>query len=149
MSAEGTQLVRRPLITHQPAQLARPGWRRALRPLWRNGLVVAGLTIVAIMVLLALFAEMIAPRDPTAIDMGNRLLPPSAEGPGLSDEHIAAYEAALDALQAGKWDEAFALLHRVPAEDRVKDFLTVFIARHRRVPPTGWDGVIDLAEALP
>jgi hypothetical protein len=26
----------------------------------------------------------------------------------------------------------------------VKDFLTVYIARHGRTPPAGWDGVIAL-----
>ena len=35
-------------------------------------------------------------------------------------------------------------LHRVPAEDRVKDFLTVFIAQHNRTPPEHWNGVIPL-----
>jgi adenylate cyclase len=79
----------------------------------------------------------------------HQLLPPLAKDSGLSEEHIAAYEAALDALQDGNWDQAFTLLHQVPAEDRVKDFLTVFIAKHRRTPPPRWDGVIDLADALP
>jgi hypothetical protein len=32
----------------------------------------------------------------------------------------------------------------MPAEDRVQDFLTVYIARHDRRPPTGWKGVIAL-----
>jgi hypothetical protein len=62
----------------------------------------------------------------------------------LSDEHIAAYEAALSHFQDGDWAEAFRLLHRVPAEDQVKDFLTVTIAQHRRVAPPDWSGVIEL-----
>jgi adenylate cyclase len=73
------------------------------------------------------------------------LLPPAAEYPELNDEHIAAYEQALDALVAGRWQEAYELLHRVPPGDRAKDFLTVYIAQHGRVPPPGWDGVIPLA----
>ncbi|OYV93006.1 MAG: hypothetical protein B7Z73_04035 [Planctomycetia bacterium 21-64-5] len=36
------------------------------------------------------------------------------------------------------------LLHRVPAKDRVKDFLTVYIAQYNRTPPAGWDGVVTL-----
>jgi hypothetical protein len=32
----------------------------------------------------------------------------------------------------------------VPADDRVKDFLTVFIAQHNRTPPENWNGVIPL-----
>lgn len=72
------------------------------------------------------------------------LLPPVAEYPQLSDQNIADYEAALDALIAGKWAQAFELLHRVPPDDQVKDFLTVFIAQRNRTPPPGWDGVIPL-----
>jgi len=76
----------------------------------------------------------------------SELLPSAAEYPELSDENIAAYEAALDALLSRNWSLAFALLHHVPAEDRVKDFLTVFIAQHNRTPPENWDGVITIAE---
>jgi adenylate cyclase len=73
------------------------------------------------------------------------LLPPASEYPELSDEHIGFYEAALDALVAGRWPEAYELLHKVPPEDRAKDFLTVYIAQHNRVAPPGWDGVIPLS----
>ena len=72
------------------------------------------------------------------------LLPPVTEYPELTDAHLADYEAALDALLSRRWPEAFELLHRVPAVDRVKDFLTVFIAQHHRTPPENWDGVIPL-----
>ncbi|MCA9154810.1 MAG: adenylate/guanylate cyclase domain-containing protein, partial [Planctomycetales bacterium] len=72
----------------------------------------------------------------------SQLLPGRASDSLLSDEHIAAYEAALDALSAGDWQRAFSLLHAVPAEDRVKDLLTVFIAQNNRTPPPDWDGVI-------
>ncbi|XZE20949.1 adenylate/guanylate cyclase domain-containing protein [Pirellulaceae bacterium SH449] len=75
----------------------------------------------------------------------SELLPPAGEGVLLSDEHIQAYEQALECLQTGDWDAAFRLLHRVPAEDRVKDFLTVFIAQHGRTPPANWQGIIPLA----
>ncbi len=74
----------------------------------------------------------------------SELLPPEADFPQLTDEHIAAYETALDALQARDWETAFQWLHKVPAEDRVKDFLTVFIAQHNRMPPADWDGVIPI-----
>ena len=75
----------------------------------------------------------------------SELLPPLAENPQLTDVAIADYESALDAFQAGRWSDAFDLLHRVPATDRVKDFLTVYIAQHNRMPPRDWDGVIELA----
>jgi adenylate cyclase len=74
----------------------------------------------------------------------SELLPPLAQYPQLTDEHIKNYEAAVEALQAGRWSEAFDHLHRVPPDDRVKDFLTVLIAQHNRTPPTNWDGVIRL-----
>jgi adenylate cyclase len=76
----------------------------------------------------------------------SELLPPAADYPQLSDEHIVAYEAALDALLSRDWSQAFSLLHRVPADDRVKDFLTVYIAQHNRTPPDDWDGVISVEE---
>jgi adenylate cyclase len=72
------------------------------------------------------------------------LLPPEHEYPQLTQEHIRAYESALVSLRGGKWSEALSFLSRVPPEDQVKDFLTVFIAQHNRIPPEGWDGVIPL-----
>jgi adenylate cyclase len=74
----------------------------------------------------------------------SELLPPFDQFPQLSNEHIDAYEAALDALLAHDWETAFQWLHKVPAEDRVKDFLTVFIAQHNRTPPANWDGIIPI-----
>lgn len=73
----------------------------------------------------------------------SELLPPATISP-LSDADIAAYETALDYLHKGEWEKAFRQLHRVPAEDLVKDFLTVYIAQHNRTAPPGWDGVIPL-----
>ncbi|MCH2127962.1 MAG: adenylate/guanylate cyclase domain-containing protein [Pirellulaceae bacterium] len=75
----------------------------------------------------------------------SELLPSLSEYPQLTDEHIASYEQAVDALLEGDWKVAFEQLHNVPAEDRAKDFLTVFMAQHNRTPPQGWNGVIPLA----
>ncbi len=72
----------------------------------------------------------------------SELVPPEK----LSDAHIAAYEEALDALIDGDWKRSFQLLHQVPSDDEVKDFLTVFIAQHGRTPPPNWDGAITLKE---
>ncbi len=74
----------------------------------------------------------------------SELLPPEGAHSILLDEHVAAYEQALEHFLEGQWNDAFRLLHQVPAEDQVKDFLTVFIAQHRRTPPPGWQGVIEL-----
>lgn len=76
----------------------------------------------------------------------SELLPPSSADNSLSDKDIANYELALGALYSGDWRQAFQLLHLVPAEDRVKDFLTVFIAQHNRTAPPNWDGVIHLGQ---
>ncbi len=78
--------------------------------------------------------------------MVSELLPPEGPNVLLTDAHILAYEKALDSLQDGNWGEAFRLLHQVPAEDRVKDFLTVFIAQHGRSAPPDWQGFIQLPE---
>jgi len=74
----------------------------------------------------------------------SEVVPPLAQLPEVTDEHLASYEAAVDALIAGQWDETYRQLHRIPPEDRAKDFLTVFVARHNRKPPSDWPGYITL-----
>lgn len=74
----------------------------------------------------------------------SELLPPQSEFPDFSDEHLRAYEAALDAFHEGRWNDALELLHQVTPKDRVKDFLMVFIAQHNRTAPPGFDGTIPL-----
>jgi len=75
----------------------------------------------------------------------SQLLPPPVEAGDLSAENLRDYERALDHFVAGQWPEALEVLHCVPAKDRVKDFLTVFIAQHGRVPPRDWDGIVALS----
>lgn len=72
----------------------------------------------------------------------SQLLPPESEHPVPTNRHLALYESALDAFLGGRWPEAFDLLHQIPTEDRVKDFLTVYIAGRNRTPPPDWDGVV-------
>ena len=74
----------------------------------------------------------------------SELLPSVAEFPDLTDEHLRNYERALEQFIDGRWSDALELLHLVPAKDRVKDFLTVFIAQHGRTPPRDWNGVVTL-----
>lgn len=71
-----------------------------------------------------------------------QLLPSVEEYPLLDADHLQAYESALKEFKAGNWNETLKHLHRLPADDQVKDFLTIFIARHDRTPPPGWNGVI-------
>lgn len=78
--------------------------------------------------------------------MVSELLPPEGDGQLLTNAHIQAYENAVDKLLDGNWGDAFRFLHSVPAEDQVKDFLTVYIAQHGRTPPPDWPGFIVLPE---
>jgi len=75
----------------------------------------------------------------------SELLPPQSHYPLLTDEHLDRYEEALEAFLAGRWPEALELLRRIPTEDLVTDFLTVYIAQHQRTPPPDWNGVIQLS----
>jgi peptide/nickel transport system permease protein len=58
-------------------QRRRPSTARALRPWYRNGALVAGGSIIGLLVLVAVFAPVIAPHDPIAQNLINALQPPS------------------------------------------------------------------------
>jgi adenylate cyclase len=75
----------------------------------------------------------------------SELLPSAHEEPQLTDELLATYDQAVDHFIAGRWDEAYRLLHLMPPGDRAQDFLNVLIAQHNRVPPADWDGSVRLA----
>ncbi|MGI9473453.1 MAG: adenylate/guanylate cyclase domain-containing protein, partial [Rubripirellula sp.] len=62
----------------------------------------------------------------------------------LTDAQIADYEASLDALIDGRWDDAYHRLNDHPDWDRPKDVLLSIIMRNDRVPPDDWNGVISL-----
>jgi adenylate cyclase len=74
----------------------------------------------------------------------SELLPPEVDAPEIRTEDLADYETALNAFLDRRWADAFDQLHRVPPGDRVKDFLTVYIAQRNRMPPPDWNGVIEL-----
>jgi adenylate cyclase len=76
--------------------------------------------------------------------MVSELLPPLAEAPELTDQQLTDYETALQAFIAGNWSEAIRLLHRLPPDDRIKDFLLVFIVQNSYIAPVSWNGVIEL-----
>jgi adenylate cyclase len=79
----------------------------------------------------------------TAIGVSELLPPADVEG-SMSDDHIAHFEAAVDALAAGRWNESLELLGQLPVHDRTKDFLMIYIATNNYVPPPGWDGVVEM-----
>ncbi|MBW3541435.1 MAG: adenylate/guanylate cyclase domain-containing protein [Planctomycetes bacterium] len=72
------------------------------------------------------------------------LLPPESPECSVTDEQIVTFEAAVDALLEGRWSRSLRYLDELPATDRVKDFLMIFIALNDYEPPPDWDGVITL-----
>jgi ABC-type dipeptide/oligopeptide/nickel transport system permease subunit len=56
-----------------------PEWKRLVRVFLRRKLAVTGLVLVVLMVLMAIFAPLIAPYDPYATDLDNKLQHPSSE----------------------------------------------------------------------
>ncbi|HEY2908620.1 MAG TPA: adenylate/guanylate cyclase domain-containing protein [Gemmataceae bacterium] len=72
------------------------------------------------------------------------LVPPAGPESVLTDQHLADYDAALEAFLVGEWVKAYELLHRLPPQDRGKDLLTGFILQYNHTPPPNWDGVIPL-----
>lgn len=61
-------------------------WRRSLRALARNPMAMLGLAIMLAWILLAIAAPLIAPFDPLAQEITERLAPPSAKHPFGTDE---------------------------------------------------------------
>lgn len=70
------------LLSDQPASRAQAAWGRRYQA-WlafrRNPLAVAGLAVALAMLVMAVFAPLLATHDPGAQDLANRLQPPSAE----------------------------------------------------------------------
>ena len=72
----------------------------------------------------------------------SELVPPVERFPLLTDQHLADFEAGLQAFMEGRWSQAWSFLHRMPAEDRAQDFLSMLITQHDRRAPPGWDGIV-------
>jgi adenylate cyclase len=73
----------------------------------------------------------------------SELLPTSVEPGAMKERDRKDYEAALDAFQEGRWDDAAKLLERLRPE-RGADFLSSYMERHSHKPPADWDGIIDM-----
>jgi peptide/nickel transport system permease protein len=56
----------------------RAEWKRLVRVFWRRKLAVVGLAIVVVLILVAIFAPLLAPYSPYKTDIGNKLAPPSS-----------------------------------------------------------------------
>ncbi len=117
-----TKLLRAPILLDEPTA-------EKIRRVSLDGVRVRRLAVIQ------------PPGMTTSLEV-SELLPSEAELPSLRDEHLAAYEQALQAFLAGDWNLAYERLHQVPAADFAKDFLLVQIARRNRAAPANWDGVI-------
>jgi adenylate cyclase len=70
----------------------------------------------------------------------HELLPPESEDAKVNDMAMLNYEAALDSVIAGRWDEAIERLDAVPDSDGPKKFLLAQMAKLNNTPPADWDG---------
>ena len=74
------------------------------------------------------------------------LMPPYQQTQKLTNEEVARFESAVDAVTEGRWQDALELLNDLPVDDRTKDFLMIFIAMNHYEPPKDWDGVIQMMQ---
>lgn len=74
----------------------------------------------------------------------HELLPAEVEGDKVSETVRLNYEAALDAIIAGRWREGLERLNAVPDDDGPKQFLIAHMAKHNDTPPADWDGAFSL-----
>ena len=74
----------------------------------------------------------------------HELLPPETEDAKINSTAMLNYEAALDAVIAGRWAEAVERLHAVPDDDGPKQFLLAQMAKLNNTPPADWDGAFRL-----
>lgn len=94
---------------------ARPGFRQrvATAPVWRafrrSRAAIVGLVIIGLFLSTAVFAPLIAPRDPTAFSLADQLLPTSVEHPLGTDE------LGRDVLSRLIWGARITLLMTVGA----------------------------------
>jgi len=71
----------RPVIATQvtlPRRTSRGLWRDAWRRLTRNKLAMGGLVVICLLLLVAVFADLLAPYDPSRLFPGQSYAPPSA-----------------------------------------------------------------------
>lgn len=72
----------------------------------------------------------------------SELVPPESSLPLLTDQHLADFEKGVTSFIAGHWADAWKYLHRMPAEDRAQDYLSMLITQHDRKAPSDWDGIV-------
>lgn len=73
-----------------------------------------------------------------------QLLPPASPLAQVTEAMISLHESGVSYFIDGRWDKAIDAFQRLPVEDRAKDLLVYFMARHEHKPPADWDGVLKL-----
>jgi len=74
--------------------------------------------------------------------MVSELVPSEERLPMLTDQHLSDFEKGVTSFIAGKWADAWKSLHRMPAEDRAQDYLSMMITQQDRKAPPDWDGIV-------
>lgn len=72
----------------------------------------------------------------------SELVPSEQRLPLLTDQHLADFEKGVTSFIAGQWADAWKYLHRMPAEDRAQDYLSMMITQQDRKAPPDWDGIV-------
>jgi adenylate cyclase len=72
----------------------------------------------------------------------SELVPPESRSALLTDQHLADFEKGVALFISGQWAEAWKYLHRMPAEDRAQDYLSMLITQQDRKSPADWDGIV-------
>lgn len=72
----------------------------------------------------------------------SELVPAEHRMPMLTDHHLVDFEKGVTSFIAGQWGDAWKFLHRMPAEDRAQDYLSMLITQHDRKSPADWDGIV-------
>ena len=86
----------------------------------------------------------VRPKGMDAQLLVHELLPPETLDAKVDSTAMLNYEAALDAVIAGRWDEAVERLHAVPDDDGPKQFLLTQMDKLNNTPPADWDGAFRL-----
>lgn len=74
--------------------------------------------------------------------MVSELVPSEQRLPLLTDLHLSDFEKGVTSFIAGQWADAWKYLHRMPAEDRAQDYLSMLITQQDRKSPPDWDGIV-------
>jgi adenylate cyclase len=75
----------------------------------------------------------------------SELVPPLALRPELTDSQIGQFEAVVDLIVAGQWQQAHDQLELLPEHDVAREFLNDAIAGQDQ-PPSDWDGIITMKQ---